>query len=158
MVGCLSERAKLDSFVPARFRWVQCSIDTLNRCVTQNEVRLALDSLPEGLEKTYERILLAIDSAAREGRLALRALVWLVAAQRPLQLCELMEGISINLRTRTLDSDLRPMHGDALLDACGSLVTYTEKTGTVILSHFSVKVSSNNSSSHLQVPENVSVF
>jgi len=75
-----------------------------------------------------------------EGRLAQRALIWLVAALRPLRLTEMMEALSINLRTRTLDSDIGPVHNGALLDACGSLVTYTEKTGIIILSHSSVKV------------------
>ena len=119
-------------------------MDTLSRCVTRAEVRSALDNLPEGLDETYERILHAIDTKGREGQLAQRALTWLVAALRPLQLDELVEGLSINLRTRTLDSDFGPMHYGALLDACGSLVTYTEKTGIIILSHFSVKVSHNS--------------
>ncbi|KAF8125621.1 hypothetical protein EV363DRAFT_1299128 [Boletus edulis] len=121
------------------FRWIQCSIDTLDRCVTRKEVRSALDSLPEGLDGTYERILLAIDMKRREGQLARRALTWLVAALRPLQLSELIEGLSINLETRTLDLDFGPMHNGVLLDACGSLVIYNEKTGIIILSHFSVK-------------------
>ena len=124
----------------SRFRWIQCSIDTLSRCVTRKEVRGAIDSLPEGLDETYKRILLAIDAGTREGQLAKRALVWLVAAIRPLRLPELMEGLSIDLETRTLDYDVRPMHSGALLDACGSLVTHLEKTGIIILSHFSVKV------------------
>ncbi|KAF8135794.1 hypothetical protein EV363DRAFT_1551923, partial [Boletus edulis] len=121
------------------FRWVQCSIDTLDRCVTRKEVRSALHNLPMGLDETYERILLAIDMETLAGRLAQRALRWLVAALRPLRLSEIMEALSINLRTRTLDLDIGPMHSGALLDACGSLVTYTEKTGVIILSHFSVK-------------------
>jgi len=74
------------------------------------------------------------------GQLAQRALIWLMAALRPLRLVEIMEALSINLRTRTLDADIGPMHRGALLDACGSLVTYTEKTGIIILSHASVKV------------------
>ena len=109
--------------------------------MTRREVRDALDNLPEGLDETYERILLAIDTKYREGQLARRALTWLVAALRPLRISELMECLSIKLETRTLDSDSGPMHCGALLDACGSLVSYTEKTGIVILSHFSVKVS-----------------
>ncbi|KAF8133974.1 hypothetical protein EV363DRAFT_1214661, partial [Boletus edulis] len=121
------------------FRWVQCSIDTLDRCVTRKEVRNALDSLPKGLDETYERILLAIDMETPSGRLAQRALVWLVAAHRNLRLTEIMEALSINLKTRTLDLDIGPMHSGALLDACGSLVTYSEKTGIIILAHFSVK-------------------
>ena len=127
-----------------RFRWVQCSIDTLSKCVTLKDIQIALNCLPEGLDETYERILLAIDVGTREGQLALRALVWLVAALRPLHIDELMEGLSINVKKRTLDSSMRPIHREVLLDACGSLVTYTEKTNIIILSHFSVKVSSND--------------
>ncbi|KAI9568426.1 hypothetical protein HD554DRAFT_766586 [Boletus coccyginus] len=121
------------------FRWVQCSIDALDRCVTRKEVHNVLHSLPEGLDGTYERILLTINMETTAGQLARRALVWLVAALRRLRLAEIMEALSINLRTRTLDSDIGPMHKRVLLDACGSLVTYTERTGIVILSHSSVK-------------------
>ena len=52
-----------------------------------------------------------------------------------------MEGLPIKLETRTLDSDFGPMYRGASLDACGTLVTCTEKTDIIILSHFSVKVS-----------------
>ncbi|KAI9462203.1 ankyrin repeat-containing domain protein [Boletus coccyginus] len=121
------------------FRWVQCSIDALGRCGTQRDVREALASLPKGLDETYERILLTIDTETPRGQLAQRALIWLVAALRPLRLSEIMEGLSVDLRTRTLDFENRPLHNGFLLDACRSLVTYTERTGIIILSHSSVK-------------------
>ncbi|KAF8439131.1 ankyrin repeat-containing domain protein [Boletus edulis BED1] len=121
------------------FRWVQCQIDTLNRCTTKAEVRGALDNLPIGLDETYQRILATIDVGSPEGKLALRALVWLVGALRPLRLPELLEGLAIDLERRTMDPDTGLMHKDALLDACGSLVTYNEDTDILILSHFSVK-------------------
>ncbi|KAF8546310.1 hypothetical protein OG21DRAFT_1176621 [Imleria badia] len=38
-----------------------------------------------------------------------------------------------------MDPEVGAMHKGALLDACGSLVTYNEDTGILILSHFSVK-------------------
>ena len=131
-------------FTFPRFRWAQCSIDALDRCLTRKEVRNALDNLPKGLNETYERILLAINTETSAGKLTQQALVWLVAALRPLRLSEIMEALSINLQTRTLDSDIGPMHSGAFLDACGSLVTYTERTGIVILSHSSVKVNTAN--------------
>ncbi|KAG6377683.1 ankyrin repeat-containing domain protein [Boletus reticuloceps] len=135
-------KAEIRSFLCKKaggmFRWIQCSINTLDQCVSRKEVRNALNSLPEGLDETYERILLRIDMKHREGQLARRALTWLVAAVRPLQISELMEGLSINLQTRTLDRDSGPMHHGALLEACGSLVTCSEKTGIIVLSHFSV--------------------
>ncbi|KAF8126505.1 hypothetical protein EV363DRAFT_1268265 [Boletus edulis] len=135
------------------FRWVQCSIDTLNRCVTLKELSRALNDLPEGLDETYERILLAIDTETRERQLALRALIWLVAALRPLHIDELMEGLSIDLEKRTLDFSVGPMHREALLDVCGSLVTYDEKTGIVILSHFSVKEYLMSEFVHAKIPQ-----
>ena len=51
-----------------------------------------------------------------------------------------MESLSIDPERRVLDSESRPVHGPALLDALGSLVTYDELTDIVILSHFSVQV------------------
>lgn len=123
-----------------RFRWIQCQIDTLKECVTAREIRKALDSLPVGLEATYARILHAIDQRRSERKLAQRALAWLVAALRPLQLIEIVEALSVDLDRRVLDHDIGPVHGAALLDALSSLVIYNEETDIVILSHFSVKV------------------
>ena len=73
--------------------------------------------------------------------LTLQVLVWLVRALRPLRLVEILEGLTIDLGRRTMDPDIGPMHKGALLDGCGSLVTYNEETDILILSHFSVKVS-----------------
>ena len=115
--------------------------------MTRKEVRNALQCLPEGLDETYERILHAIDMECPAGQLAQRALVWLVGTLRPLRLSELMVALSIDLQTRTLESDIGPMHSGALLDACASLVTYTEKTGIIILAHSSVKVNLPDDSS-----------
>lgn len=124
----------------ARFRWIQCQLDTLKRCFTAVQLREALESLPEGLEETYERILLAISREKRGGGIARRALVWLVAALQPLELSQLVEVLSIDLDRRLLDPNLGPIHGHALLDTLSSLVTHNRETDTVKLSHFSVKV------------------
>lgn len=122
-----------------RFRWVQCQLNTLKQCSTMVRIRETLNDLPSGLDATYERILLKINET-EEGKVARRALDWLVAAFCPMQLCQIMEGISIDLSRRVLDRDSAPLHGPALLDALGSLVVYDEVTDIVILSHFSVKV------------------
>lgn len=119
-------------------------MDTLDRCVTRKAIRNALNGLPVGLDKTYERILRAIDANTGEGQLAQQVLIWLVAALRPLKLSEIMEGLSIDLETRTLDLEFGPMHAGTLSDVCGSLVTYTKKTDIILLSHSSVKVRCHN--------------
>ena len=81
-----------------------------------------------------------MDLGSPDGKLALRVLVWLVGALRPLRLVEILEGMTVDLGRRTMDPDTGAMHKGILLYACGSLVTYNEKTDILILSHFSVKV------------------
>ena len=125
-----------------RFRWVQCQIDTLEKCTSVSEVRRVLESLPEGLEETYRRILLAIDRRLSDARLVRRALVWLVASQRPMRMRELLEGLAIDPIRRVLDSRFALIKGADLLDVCRSLVVHHEETDIITLSHMSVKVSS----------------
>lgn len=112
--------------------------------MTRRDLLQALRSLPSGLEETYERIRRAIDPHSSEGKIAMRALVWLVAALRPLQLVEILEALSIDLKGRKLDRSISPVHGPALLDVLGSLVVYHEETDAINLSHFTVKVSGKN--------------
>ena len=92
------------------------------------------------LNETYERIILKMNEDEHEGEVARRALDWLVVALRPLQLSQIIEGLSIDPVRRVVNRDSGPLHGPALLDVLGSLVTYNEMTDIVILSHFSVKV------------------
>ncbi|KAF8557491.1 ankyrin, partial [Imleria badia] len=120
------------------FRWVQCQLSVLKRCVTTVRIREALNNLPHDLNETYERILLGINKDEERG-VVRRALEWLVASLEPLQLSQIMESLSIDLGRRILDFESRPVHGPALLDTLGSLVIYDELTDVVILSHFSVK-------------------
>ena len=104
------------------------------------QVREVLNNLPKDLHETYERILVRISEDEHEGKIARRALDWLMVALGPLQLSQIMEALSIDPVRRVLDRTSGPVHGPALLDVLGSLVTYNEVTDIVILSHFSVKV------------------
>ena len=137
---CAVSLAKLTIISYCRFRWVHCQLDTLKRCVTAVGIREALSNLPSDLNATYERILHQINQD-EEGKVARRALDWLLFALVPLQLCQIVEILSISLGEGVLDHDSGPVHGPALLDALGSLVMYDEITDIVILSHFSVKAS-----------------
>ena len=123
-----------------RFRWVQCQLGVLKRCVTAVQVRKALDDLPSSLNETYERILLKIKEDAHAAEVVRNALAWLVVALMPLRLTQIMDGLSVDPDRKVLSRDSGPLHGPALLDALGSLVTYNEVTDIVVLSHFSVKV------------------
>ena len=107
------------------------------------ELKEALDNLPEGLEETYEKILEAIDERKSEGQRARRALAWLVVALEPLRLAQIVDGLSGDLLERKNDCETRSL-GAALLDGLSSLVSHSEETDVLALSHFSVKVHSIN--------------
>ena len=128
----------------SRFRWVQCQIDTLEKYSSVSEIRRVLKSLPEGLEETYRRILIAIDRRLSDACLVRRALVWLVTALRPMCMRELLEGLTIDSIRRALDPRFALIKGADLLDVCRSLVVHHEETDIITLSHMSVKVSPVN--------------
>ncbi|KAG2361082.1 hypothetical protein BDR07DRAFT_1410806 [Suillus spraguei] len=91
------------------FRWVQCQLDVIVTCKRPDSIRKALDDLPAGLYETYDRIIHSIDERGKDDGP--------IAQRCLLFLADTMDIIA----------------------ACGSLVTYNEKTGIVALSHYSVK-------------------
>ena len=125
----------------SRFRWVQCQIDTLDKCTSVSEIRRVLESLPEGLEETYRRILIAIDRRLEDSCLVRRGLMWLVTALRPMRLRELLEGVTIDPTRRALDPGFILIKGVDFLEVSRSLVIHHKDTDIVTLSHMSVKVS-----------------
>ena len=136
---CCSINSEL-TFITQRFRWVQCQLDTLKRCATREELTEALDSLPNELGATYERILGAIDERKSEGELARRVLALLMVAIEPLQLTQIVDGLSMDFQKRENDREAQQWLETKLLHSLSSLVSYHEETDVLVLSHYSVKV------------------
>ncbi|KAF9233772.1 hypothetical protein BU15DRAFT_79797 [Melanogaster broomeanus] len=121
------------------FRWVQCQLDRLNDCWSLGDLCEVLDTLPTTLYETYERMLCAIDKKEFGGRVARRALVWLVTTLRPLTLSQLAQALAINRDNSASDSTIMTMQETDLIEICGSLVSFNERTRIITLSHYSVK-------------------
>ncbi|KAF9235441.1 hypothetical protein BU15DRAFT_77937 [Melanogaster broomeanus] len=129
--GALMEKAD------GMFRWVQCQLDRLNRCWSLGDVHEVLDTLPATLYETYDRMLRAIDKQEFGGRVARRALMWLVTALHPLALSQLAEALTIDRDNAV--SSIPTMHETDIIEICGSLVSFNEQTRIITLSHYSVK-------------------
>ncbi|KAE9366849.1 ankyrin [Stipitochalara longipes BDJ] len=76
------------------FRWVACQLERLQKCLTRRNLVSTLNSLPETLQETYERMLFQIDRQHRS--LASAMLTWLTFSLRPLTIRELVEAIALS--------------------------------------------------------------
>jgi hypothetical protein len=139
-----------------RFRWVALQLAELAKCSSEYQIIQQLKNLPEGLDDIYRRILKAIDRKYRADTLTF--LQWLAFSRRPMAIKEVAEAITVDF-----DAEDGPIFTPIkrytdprdVLVRCSSLVSESEgkccrlnptfkslltvMTGTIKLSHFSVK-------------------
>ena len=125
-----------------RFRWVNCQLGYLRRCLP-GRIRRALDELPETLDETYERALKDIDKANWE--VAHRLLQFVAVASRPLHVEELAQFLGFDFASEPIPK----FHGTwlledpvyAVLSTVPSLLAIVDVDGSPVIqfSHFSVK-------------------
>ncbi|KAM5528408.1 hypothetical protein FOXYSP1_18889 [Fusarium oxysporum f. sp. phaseoli] len=138
-------RDKIGNGADGMFRWAACQLDSLARCLSPRDIKIALKSLPRDLNETYCRMLKNIPPEYRRG--AIRLLQFLVHTKRPLKVLEAIEVIAtqVDQEPRGFDVDGRLCQKRDVLRYCPSLVIIAEVTnyaGTVeelYLAHFSVK-------------------
>ncbi|KAG2336151.1 hypothetical protein BDR05DRAFT_1015909 [Suillus weaverae] len=150
-LSCLSDvlkksiLEKLLEKAEGMFRWVQCQLDEIMACKRRIDIEAALDNLPAGLYETYDRIIHAIKQRGpSDDQIAWSCLLWLASTFTPLTLDQLNEAMMIEVGQSNLNPDLGVMDPMDIVAACGSLVTYNEKTAVVALSHYSMKSSSTD--------------
>ncbi|KAI9704034.1 MAG: hypothetical protein M1820_005655 [Bogoriella megaspora] len=110
------------------FRWVDCQLDTLRKCLRTSDVVNVLMTPPKTLNETYDRILSTIDDAYVED--ACRILQWLAFAARPLSPIELNDVIAFD-QSDPLNVGFDPGRRLSLIDdvlaLCSSLVAVSNK-------------------------------
>jgi len=110
-----------------RFRWVALQLNELKKCRTRTDLKRQLADLPQGLDKTYDQILLGINE--KDHCYAKTFLQWLSFAIRPLTLEELATTASIDLSAENgpeykSDNELQDIKD--VLRICSSLVIQSE--------------------------------
>ena len=83
------------AYFTTRFRWVALQLMELKKCRTQKAIREQLNHLPEGLDETYDRILLGINK--KDCGYTKTFLLWLCFAVRPRTLEELAATVTVDL-------------------------------------------------------------
>ena len=110
-----------------RFRWVALQLNELKECRTRTDLKRQLADLPQGLDKTYDRILLGIKK--KDHHYVKLFLQWLSFAVRPLELPELAATAATDLSAENgpeykSDNELQDIKD--VLKMCSSLVIQSE--------------------------------
>ena len=115
---------------------MQCQVDNIVGCQSEEDIHEVLTNLPAGLNETYEIVLDKITHKT-DIALAKHTFRWLIGAKRPLRLPEIVAALNIaeNEGPRTL------LEEEELLDICGSLITFDPPTQVMRFSHITVQVS-----------------
>ncbi len=124
-----------------RFLWVSFQLDDLCEATSDAEIKRTIENLPEGLNKTYERILEKMrKTSSNTIRLAQRIFKWVSCARRPLLFSELKEAIAFGAGDECWDGDKVPTNPDGprLIQSCGNLII-VDGQETVRLAHHTVR-------------------
>lgn len=125
-----------------RFLWVSFQLDDLCEATSDHDIRETLRNLPRDLAETYSRILRKIkNTRGTPERLKKiqRVFKWIVCAERPLTIDELIEAIAIDTTDKFWDPEKMSADGERLIGHCGSLVVIDRENGAVRLAHYTVQ-------------------
>ena len=110
-----------------RFRWVALQLNELKQCRTKTDLKKQLADLPQGMDKTYDQILLRI--TGKDHGYAKTFLQWLSFAVRPLTLEELATTAAVDLSVENgpeFKSDNKLQDIKDVLKICSSFVMRSE--------------------------------
>ena len=110
-----------------RFRWVALQLNELKKCRTKTDLKRQLADLPQGLDRTYDQILLRITE--KDHGYAKVFLQWLSFAVRPLTLEELATTAAVDLWAENgpeykSDNELQDIRD--VLKICSSFIIKSE--------------------------------
>ena len=131
---CLENKAQ------GMFLYASLQIDAICAQMSDDDITRALECLPKGLPDTFDRILRNLDASKRGNRsLASKIFVLVACAQRPLNLQELREAVSVEAGDRVWQPEKVLNDIGSALKCCGGLLVVDEEEDTVRFAHSSMR-------------------
>ncbi|KAI9860062.1 MAG: hypothetical protein M1813_006410, partial [Trichoglossum hirsutum] len=119
------------------FLWVNLQLINICKQRSDQDIEAELGNMPRGLDQTYTRALQQIQQLALPlQELARRCFVWVIYAERPLHVGELLEAVQIEDSSGKREN-LTRYGEDVVIEACVNLLEVDN--GFVWPIHFSVK-------------------
>ncbi|KAF4549045.1 Ankyrin repeat-containing protein 10 [Elsinoe fawcettii] len=106
------------------FRWAECVLELLAKCLTVKDIKKTLTTLPKTLAETYKATIERIDE--NHIPYAAKLLMWLTISHRPLLLEEAVDILAIEFDPDTgptFDADLRFPNPIDIIEICTALVS-----------------------------------
>ncbi|KAI0161909.1 ankyrin repeat-containing domain protein [Hypoxylon sp. FL1284] len=103
------------------FRWVDCQLTILGKCITTRDVKKALKALPKTLSETYTIALRSIDETHWD--YAVRILMFLAISPKPITIGEAVDILAVDFETEVpvFDEVLRMPDESDILAMCATL-------------------------------------
>lgn len=117
----------------------QLHIGLLARQRTRNDVRSALEQLPDRLNDVYDAVMDRIKSqSSDDSSLALKILSWITYAKAPLKSTVLQHAVAVAENTKDIsDDDLIDV--EDLVSVCAGIVTVDRESGIIRLVHYTTQ-------------------
>ncbi|KAK8000508.1 hypothetical protein PG990_013108 [Apiospora arundinis] len=114
-------------------------IDLIRQQPSIRNIRIALRTLPKGIEEFYEKAMMRIDTQSEEDiALAKKALSFIFCSKRTLSSTELLDALSIEEGNSDIDEESRP-HQEILLGICAGLITVDRNTDAIGFIHYTLQ-------------------
>ena len=124
---------KVSQSVKGMFLMARLHMNSLKAQTTVGDVRRALETLPKGLDDTYDQTVQRMQDG-RQWELAKQALMWTVQARRPLHLNEFNHALTIQSGMLEIDED-DIQDGEMFISECAGLVIVDKGSLLVRLVH-----------------------
>jgi ankyrin repeat protein len=120
------------------FLWVKLMLDQIRSQTCEFEILTCLDSLPDGLLETYQRIMARINSLPVARRLlALKTFFWVLTVRRPVTVGELQAFLAVQPRSETLDKRrVVPNAEMTILAVCSGFIQFRHPDKKAFFMHF----------------------
>ncbi|CAG7937923.1 unnamed protein product [Penicillium salamii] len=130
---------EISKSIDGMFLLARLHIDSLQGKRSPKLIRLALKTLPTGLDAAYGEAMSRIENQDPDQvETAKEVLSWISCATRPLTPLELQHALAIEDDQSFLDEDNIPDIED-LVSVCAGLVAFDEKSGVVRLVHYTMQ-------------------
>lgn len=122
-----------------RFLLAQFQLDYVLVQFEPRKMQKSLESLPTDLFSAYQSIMIRLEKRGEGIKdLALRTLLWIFHAARPLRMDELRDLLVVQKGDKNLCRSGR-MESKDILNACESLIVHDELSGIVRFTHYTVQ-------------------